>query len=285
MAAILAPAAAFGAVSLASAAGLPFVGPAITMPVGSHPCPGTATVTNTDVGLSLGTVQVTLPAGCASATTTRTVQVKLIDEDDDEYTSADVTMSAQSQTVAVTPGYTAPGAMTARVTADGWNVPATWSYTVQERRLQLHEPYQDAYLRHRGVGTNTSACSAWAPNGGVCLEESADQNTVFRVVEGLRSPGTTGLVSFESVSNPGYYLRRQDDVVYLLAAPIGNAERGAATFEMTPGLWNAAPPWLSFEAYGTNTYYLRHFNWQFRTDTQGAGDVYRKDATIRFVTP
>ena len=219
-----------GAVAFASAASLPLTGPILTAATVLHPCPGTATVTNTDVGLSLGTVQVTLPANCASATTTRKVQVKLIDAAAHEYTSAAVTMSAQSQTVAVTPGYTAPGAMIARVTADGWDVPATWSYTVQERRLQLHDQFKDSYLRHRGLGTNTLACSTYVLNGGVCLEAIADLNTVFRVVEGLASPGTTGLVSFESVNNPGYYLRRQNDVVYLLTAPTNATDRGAATF-------------------------------------------------------
>ena len=124
MAAILAPAAAFGAVSLASAAGLPFVGPAITMPVGSHPCPGDAVVTN-GTGPMYNTASVTVPAGCVG----RTLQLTL--RRSGSMVSGSAGIPAVGATVVPLNGtYDPTRTWTVFATVDGWDLPSTaWSYT------------------------------------------------------------------------------------------------------------------------------------------------------------
>jgi hypothetical protein len=99
----------------------------------------------------------------------------------------------------------------------------------------------------------------------------------FRLVPGLAN---RSLVSFESVNYPGYYLRHQGFRIKLMRGPGDDLFRKDATFRRVPGLANRSM--VSFESLNYPGYYIRHRNFHLYLE-RGNSDLFRKDATFRFV--
>ncbi|MEV3939095.1 AbfB domain-containing protein [Glycomyces sp. NPDC049804] len=115
-------------------------------------------------------------------------------------------------------------------------------------------------------------------NGNVRLERNPDPeaDAQFRMVPGL-ADGSAEYVSFESVNNPGHYLRHSNFEL-VLARDDGTAlfDRDA-TFKMTEGL---ADEWCtSFQSYNYPAQHLRHSGFELQLDPI-ASEIDRADATF-----
>jgi hypothetical protein len=131
------------------------------------------------------------------------------------------------------------------------------------RSLEAHN-YPDYLVRHR--------------NSDVRLEQNPAPagDAQFRMVPGLAN-SAAGYVSFESVNQPGQYLRHSNFEL-VLARDDGTAllDRDA-TFKMTEGL---ADEWCtSFQSYNYPSQYLRHSGFELQLDPIGS-EIDRADSTF-----
>ncbi|WP_020138518.1 glycoside hydrolase family 43 protein [Streptomyces sp. 351MFTsu5.1] len=129
------------------------------------------------------------------------------------------------------------------------------------QRLQSFN-FQDRYVRHA--------------NFDVLIDQNVTSDDAkFRLRPGLAGTGT---VSFESVNNPGYFLRHAN-YDFQLVRNDGTAQFAAdATFRQVAGLADAG--WSSFQSYNHPDRYIRHYAYKLRLDpiTTATG---RGDATFR----
>jgi len=109
---------------------------------------------------------------------------------------------------------------------------------------------------------------------GVVMENPSAAASEWIMVPGLADPAG---VSFESASQPGYYLRHYNYTIYLQAYDNTAIFRNDATFYKVPGLADSSK--VSFQSYNYPTRYLRHYNYQLRIDTI-SNDLGRSDATF-----
>ncbi len=102
----------------------------------------------------------------------------------------------------------------------------------------------------------------------------------WRLVPGLAD---SSAVSFESVNQPGHFLRHADSVVTLVQNDDTSGFAADATFHRDPGLADAS--WTSFRSAGQPDRYLRHANYLLRVDALGTGSPAsdRADATFQVV--
>jgi hypothetical protein len=106
-------------------------------------------------------------------------------------------------------------------------------------------------------------------------------DSTFKIVAGLAD---SSLVSFESTSMPGYYLRHSAFRLTLqkLASPTDTAFKNDATFRLVPGLANVNA--ASFESRNYPGYFIRHSSYHLYVQS-GSGDAFNKDATFREAFP
>ena len=88
-------------------------------------------------------------------------------------------------------------------------------------------------------------------------------------------------MSFESVNQPGRFLRHSNYAIHLDANDGTAAFRGDATFTRVAGL--ADSTWSSFRSYNFPDRYLRHSNYELRIDplSSSSAAADRQDATFR----
>ncbi|HYN95457.1 MAG TPA: glycoside hydrolase family 43 protein [Pilimelia sp.] len=132
--------------------------------------------------------------------------------------------------------------------------------------------FPDRYVRHRGGLGYLDPLTAGSP--------AADRRAAtFRVVPGLANGNC---YSFESVSNPGSYLRHVGFRLGLSANSNTAVYRGDATFCARAGLSGGGT--VSFESYNYPGRYLRHYNYELRVDPRGTG-VFAGDASFTVAAP
>ncbi|GGL18341.1 hypothetical protein Sme01_72280 [Sphaerisporangium melleum] len=104
------------------------------------------------------------------------------------------------------------------------------------------------------------------------------RDQMWRMVPGLADAAG---VSFESVNNPGSYLRHSNYAIRLAPNDNTSTFRADATFYRVAGLADSA--WSSFRSYNFPTYHLRHSNYVLRIDPISASSSLsdRQDATFR----
>lgn len=103
------------------------------------------------------------------------------------------------------------------------------------------------------------------------------QDSQWRIVPGLADAKG---VSFESVNNPGHYLRAVAEHVVLAKDDGSPAFKTKATFEKVPGLADGS--WSSFRSISAPERYLRHANFFLRMEPVSS-PVDKADATFRIV--
>ena len=136
------------------------------------------------------------------------------------------------------------------------------------RSLQSYN-YPDHFIRHRNYfGEITRIVS-----------QLDRKDATFRIVPGLAN---SRYVSFESLNYPGYYLRHQGFRIKLHRRTPDLLFRKDATFKKVPGLANRS--WVSFESYNYPGRFIRHRGYHLYIES-GNTDLFRKDATFRFVQP
>lgn len=128
---------------VANATGLALTVPPLSSMVVATPCAGPAVVGNPAGSGSYSTVTLQMPAECVAIE--RSVQVTIVDGANVPHSSVAVVMSSPTQTVAVSPAYTAAPSMTVRVTLDGWDVPSSWAYTAPLPQISCRIPSNPAY--------------------------------------------------------------------------------------------------------------------------------------------
>ncbi len=122
-------------------------------------------------------------------------------------------------------------------------------------------------LRHTGIGNPVRVDPDVNPTG----------DAEFVMVPGLADPNA---VSFESVNNPGYYLRHWDYNMRLHAYNGTQTFKEDATFYYRAGL--ADSTYASFQSYNFPDRYIRHYGYVLRIDPISS-DTARQDATFRFI--
>ncbi|MGH1396316.1 MAG: AbfB domain-containing protein [Trichormus sp.] len=105
-------------------------------------------------------------------------------------------------------------------------------------------------------------------------------NATWNFVPGLAN---ANCVSFESKTNPGYYLRHQGYRVQLNQNDNTDLFKADATFCPKPGLVD--PNAVSFASFNYPTYYLRHRNYELWIDPQAGDSLYKNDASFQIAAP
>lgn len=184
------------------------------------------------------------------------------------------TASTGVMNFAIQGNYDAEDVVSAAVLIDTWPIPTTWSMdapppAAPAQRLESHN-YRNYFVRHDS-------------NGPVSIEQNVIpvEDSQFRVVSGL-ADGSGDWVSFESVNNPGHYLRHYGFGLTLDANDGTTQFAEDATFEQVPGLADSS--WWSFRSYNYPDRYIRHYNYELRIDEiSGWDNVALNDATYQFV--
>ncbi|MCZ8520172.1 MULTISPECIES: glycoside hydrolase family 43 protein [Paenibacillus] len=133
-------------------------------------------------------------------------------------------------------------------------------------RLQSHN-YPDRYVRHSGESLRIDS------------NVSPLEDAQYRIVPGLADPEG---VSFESVNQPGSYLRHYNYEMKLAQADGSAAFKGDATFTMTAGLADGSK--VSLRSYNYPERYIRHYNYALVLQP-AATDTDKADATFSLVYP
>ncbi|KOV73980.1 1,4-beta-xylanase [Streptomyces sp. NRRL WC-3618] len=132
-------------------------------------------------------------------------------------------------------------------------------------RIQSYN-FQDRYVRQTNFDVRID------PN------VSPVDDSRFQMRTGLTGTGT---VSFESINNPGYFLRHSN-YDFQLVRNDGTAQFAAdATFNKVAGL--ADPTWSSFQSYNFPDRYIRHYAYELRLDPITTTTA-RGDATFRLTS-
>ncbi len=130
--------------------------------------------------------------------------------------------------------------------------------------------FPDRHVRHLGGVTRIDPVST--------STERAD--ATFTIGAGLAHGDC---YSFQSVNNPGHYLRHYNMRVVLQRDDGSAVFRGDATFCARAGL--AGGGTTSFESYNFPGRYLRHYNYELRIDPRAAGSVFAGDASFTVTAP
>ncbi|EHS57552.1 glycoside hydrolase family 43 protein [Paenibacillus sp. Aloe-11] len=104
------------------------------------------------------------------------------------------------------------------------------------------------------------------------------EDSKFRIVPGLADASA---ISFEAVNFPGYYLRHNNDLIYLEKNDGSQAFTADATFRRKDGLANSA--WTSYASYHDPDRYLRHYHSLLRLDPIVTA-IDKSDATFKETT-
>jgi hypothetical protein len=107
------------------------------------------------------------------------------------------------------------------------------------------------------------------------------QTATFKIVPGLAN-AAAGYVSFESVDQPGYYLRHSGFQFYLHQFANDDLFKQDATFHEVPGL--ADNSWSSFESINYPGRYMRHRNFVLYLES-GSDNGFYQDATFHRENP
>ncbi len=114
------------ALTFANAAALPLTGGSLASTTATHPCLGSATATaTTGSGTTYSAVSVTVPDGCAG----RELKVTLLNGTTELGSGTGTVAGSGATVVTFTGTYTAAAGLTVRAVVDGWDLPATWSFT------------------------------------------------------------------------------------------------------------------------------------------------------------
>ncbi|MFB9328026.1 glycosyl hydrolase 53 family protein [Paenibacillus aurantiacus] len=132
------------------------------------------------------------------------------------------------------------------------------------RRIESYN-FQGRYFRH----LNTKAR---IDEGVTPLDDSR-----FHIVPGLAGNGT---ISFESVNNPGYYLRHSSFNLVLEKSNGTTTFNNDASFTRVAGLANSS--WVSYRSYNFPDRYIRHFAFELKIEPI-SGSAAQADATFREV--
>lgn len=133
--------------------------------------------------------------------------------------------------------------------------------------------FPDRYVRHRGGLAYLDPLSSASP--------LADrQSGTYTVTAGLAH---SGCYSFQSATQPGYYLRHYNLRLTLQRDDGSAVFRGDATFCGRTGLAGAGT--TSFESYNLPGRYLRHYTYELRLDLWASGSVFASDASYTVTAP
>ncbi|MDI1460983.1 glycoside hydrolase family 43 protein [Catellatospora sp. KI3] len=188
----------------------------------------------------------------------------------DYYAWSSTNIAGNSWTLLNQRDYTAPlnakhGSMLGITDAEYNGLIARWGTPNWARLKSYNLP--DYFVRHlNGVGRIDS----------YPFDPYRDQ--LWQLVPGLADAAG---VSFQSVNNPGRYLRHFNYALRLDANDNSSIFRADATFYRTAGL--ADSTWSSFRSYNFPTYYLRHSNNLLRIDplSSSSSAADRQSATFR----
>ncbi|HEU4325582.1 MAG TPA: family 43 glycosylhydrolase [Roseiflexaceae bacterium] len=133
--------------------------------------------------------------------------------------------------------------------------------------------FPDRSIRHRSGLAYIDQVSAASP-------AATRQEATFRIVQGLAS---ASCYSFESTSQPGFFLRHYDYRLRLDQNANTSQFRADATFCARPG--GADRSGVAFESYNFPNYYIRHKNYELRVEPFENSTVYQSDATFRVISP
>ncbi|RVX43439.1 glycosyl hydrolase family 43 [Nonomuraea polychroma] len=133
--------------------------------------------------------------------------------------------------------------------------------------------FPDRYVRHRDYLAYVDPLSSASP-----LADRRD--ATFTVVAGLAH---AGCYSFQSVNQPGYYLRHYNMRLTLQRDDGSAIFKGDATYCGRTGLAGAGT--ISFESYNLPGRFLRHYNYEMRLDLRASGSVFAGDASYTVTSP
>ncbi|HYH04958.1 MAG TPA: AbfB domain-containing protein, partial [Bacillota bacterium] len=101
----------------------------------------------------------------------------------------------------------------------------------------------------------------------------------WQIMPGLAN-SSSGYVSFQSVSWPGYYLRHKNYDFVLEKHDGSDTFKADATFKQVSGLANSG--WSSFQSYNYPDRYIRHYQYSLRLDPISTA-AEKQDATFKVV--
>ncbi|MFI7130486.1 glycoside hydrolase family 43 protein [Nonomuraea sp. NPDC050153] len=133
--------------------------------------------------------------------------------------------------------------------------------------------FPDRYVRHRDQLAYVDPLSASS-------SLTDRQSATFTVTAGLAH---SGCYSFQSVNQPGYYLRHYNLRLTLQRDDGSAIFRSDATFCGRAGL--AGGGTTSFESYNLPGRYLRHYNYEMRLDLREPTSVFASDASFTVTSP
>jgi hypothetical protein len=133
-------------------------------------------------------------------------------------------------------------------------------------RIQSYN-FQDRYVRH----SNSV--------GRIDPDVSPIEDSQWRVAPGLANGGSD-YVSFESVNNPGYYLRHSNYNIVLAQNDGSSIFKEDATFRKVSGL--ADSTWTSFQSYNFPDRYIRHSNYVLKINPISTS-LEKQDATFKIL--
>jgi len=136
--------------------------------------------------------------------------------------------------------------------------------------------YPDHFIRHRNRLGEISVVGT----------DMDRKDATFRIVPGLAENQYPSLqkeyISLQSVNYPGYYLRHQNYTVKLHKYSDDDLFKKDATFRLIPGL--ADRTWSSLESLNYPGFCIRHKDFKLNLG-KGNGDLFRKDATFKILSP
>lgn len=132
--------------------------------------------------------------------------------------------------------------------------------------------FPERSVRHRGGLGYIEPVSA-------ASDLATRQSASFRIVPGLAG---AGCYSFESASQPGFYLRHYAYRIRLEQSSGTSQFRADATFCARPGLADAGA--VSLESYNYPGRFVRHKNYELWVDLPDNTSTYPADATFRVIS-
>lgn len=168
-----------------------------------------------------------------------------------------------------TPNFGIPVALDEEISAPSGDMGIDPILDLMERVVRFESfSLEGAYLRHVENQVRVDFAANAVPD------------TQFIIVPGLADPEA---VSIESLNFPGYFLRHQNNVIWLQADDNSESFDADATWHIVPGL--ADDEWISFESYNQPDSYIgqRFGITALIPERAITTDVMREDATFREV--
>jgi len=154
----------------------------------------------------------------------------------------------------------------------------SWKIERSKNQMYLKE-YKDASFVSYNFPTHKIGLQRNGIEGKLSNDNVAYQH--YRLVPGLCNvPGT---VSFESVANPGQYLRHRGFKMYLLRSDGSDLFRSDACF--FPRFNKYFEGYTACESVNYPGFFVRHRDWKLRIDRDDGSELFKKDASWKIMIP